>query len=67
MKKKIRVDFSAHCSVVVAIDECDDMESKAIELAENYIQGNPCIRAGWEVDDDGVSDADNEDYIDITE
>lgn len=66
MKKKMRVDFSAHYSVVVAVEECDDMESKAIELAEQYIQGGK-IDADWEMDEGGVSDANNEDYIDIIE
>ena len=67
MKKKIRVDFSAHCSVVVELNESEDMYNKAIELAEQYIQGNPAIRPEWEVDDDGVDNASDEDCVDVKE
>ena len=55
--KKIRVDFVAHSSVVVQVKEGDDMYDKAIELAEQYIQGNPQIETVWEVEGDGVDDA----------
>jgi hypothetical protein len=65
--KKIRVDFVARCSVVVQVNECDDMYDNAVELAEQYIQGNPEIRPMWEVEDDGVDDADDEDCVDVKE
>lgn len=64
-RKKLRVDFSAHCSVVIELNEGDGMYDEAIELAEQYIHGNPNIRATWEADDDGVSDADEEEYVDV--
>ena len=64
--KKIRVDFVAHCSVVVQVKECDDMYDKAAELAEQYIQGNPAIETEWEIEDGGVNDAEEEN-IDIIE
>ena len=63
--KKIRVDFVAHCSVVVQVKECDDMYDKAAELAEQYIQGNPAIKTEWEVEGDGVNDAGDEDFVDV--
>ena len=58
MKKKIRVDFSAHCSVVVSVKESDTMYDDAITIAEHYVEANPIFRPDWEVDDGGVSDAD---------
>lgn len=64
-RKKLRVDFSAHCSVVIELNESDGMYDEAIELAEQYIQGNPNIKASWEADDDGVSGADEEEYVDV--
>ena len=59
MKKKIRVDFSAHCSVVVSVEEGDEMYDEAVSIAENYVQGNSSIEATWELDDDGVEDVDD--------
>lgn len=64
-RKKIRVDFSAHYSVVVELNESEEMYDEAVELAEQYVQGNPAIIAAWEADDDGVSDADDEDDVDV--
>lgn len=63
--KKIRVDFVAHCSVVVQVKEGDYMYYDAAELAEQYIQGNPSIRPEWEVEDGGIDDADEEDTVDV--
>ena len=63
--KKIRVDFVAHCSVVVQVKEGGYMYDDAAELAEQYIQGNPSIRPEWEVEDGGIDDADEEDRVDI--
>ena len=65
--KKIRVDFVAHCSVVVQVKECGDMYDNAVKLAEQYMQGNPAIRPEWEVEDDGVDDAGDEDFVDVKE
>ena len=65
--KKIRVDFVAHCSVVVQVKECGDMYDNAAELAEQYMQGNPAIRPEWEVEGDGVDDAGDEDCVDVKE
>lgn len=65
--KKIRVDFVAHSSVVVQVKECDDMYDKAIELAEQYIQGNPKIETVWEFEDGGVDDAEKEECVDVEE
>lgn len=65
--KKIRVDFVAHRSVVVQVKECGDMYDNAVELAEQYIQGNPAIVPEWEVEDGGVDDAYDEDYVDVKE
>ena len=64
-RKKLRVDFSAHCTVVVELNESDGMYDEAMELAEQYVQGNHSITASWEADDDGVSDADDEDDVDV--
>lgn len=60
MKKKVRVDFSAHCSVVVAVDDTDDMYDEAVRIAEEYVEGNPSIRTNWEVDDGGFDDVDDD-------
>lgn len=67
--KKVRVDFSAHVSVVVAVKDGDDYWDRAIELAETRINGASYITrdAYWEVDDDGVDDADETDEIDFKE
>lgn len=65
--KKIRVDFVAHTSVVVQVKECDDMYDKAAELAEQYIQGNPSIETVWEVEGDGVDDAEEDACVDVKE
>lgn len=60
MKKKVRVDFSAHYSVVVAVDDTDDMYDEAVTIAEEYVEGNPSIRPNWEVDDGGFDDVDDD-------
>lgn len=67
--KKVRVDFSAHVSVVVAVKDGDDYWDRAIELAEARINGGSYITRDvyWEVDDDGVDDADETDEIDFKE
>ena len=60
MKKKFRLDFSAHTSVVVAVDDCDEelMEEKAIRIAQEYLHRRG-VEASWELDDGGLDDADD--------
>lgn len=66
--KKVRVDFSAHMSVVVAVKDGDDYLDRAIETAENAVNELRFRQsATWEVDDGGVDDADDMDEVDITE
>jgi hypothetical protein len=65
MKKKVRVDFSAHTSIVVAVDNTDDYLDRAIELAEDYV--TQCRDAVWEVDDDGVDDVGDDEEAEVTE
>lgn len=66
--KKVRVDFSAHMSVVVGVKDGDDYLDRAIETAENAVNELRFRQsATWEVDDGGVDDADDMDEVDITE
>ena len=59
MTKKIRLDFSAHVSVVVAVDDEEDMmEDKALEIAEDYLATRGCIPT-WELDDGGIDEVDD--------
>lgn len=46
--KKVIVDFVAHQSVVVALND-DQEEDEAIEIAQNYIDNHNCY-AMWEFD-----------------
>lgn len=55
--KKVRCDFSAHTSVVVAIPDDADYDDAA-KIAEEYMQTNS-ITPIWELDDEGVDDADD--------
>ena len=64
--KKVRVDFSAHISVVVAVKDGDDYLDRAVETAEKSIN-EVGFSAIWEVDDDGVDDANDTDEVDIME
>ena len=66
-KRKVRVDFSAHYSVVVEVKDDDDYLDKAAEIAENYMDGNKTIIPSWEIDDDGIDDADETDIVDVRE
>lgn len=59
--KKVRLDFSAHCSVVVEVPDTENYEDKAIKEAENYLFGNPSVYVNWELDDGGIDDADEDD------
>lgn len=66
--KKVRVDFSAHMSVVVAVKDGDDYLDRAIETAEEAVNEIGFSQsARWEVDDGGVDDADDTSEVDITE
>lgn len=57
--KKIRVDFVSHCSVVVEIPECDDEESLAVDIAEEYVNSHN-MQTCWEYEDGGVEEADDD-------
>ena len=63
--KKVRVDFSAHISVVVEVKDGDSYLDRAVELAECYVEGNPSITPSWELDDGGVEDVDDEEIADV--
>ena len=63
--KKVRVDFVAHYSVVVAVNECDDMYEVAENLAQSYIDSNHSVKPTWEVEDGGIGDADVNDDVDV--
>lgn len=66
--KKVRVDFSAHMSVVVAVKDGDDYLGRAAKIAEEAVIDYGFVRgATWEVDDGGVDDADDTDEVDIKE
>lgn len=66
--KKVRVDFSAHMSVVVAVKDGDDYLDRAVKKAEDAVNELGFRQsARWEVDDGGVDDANNADEVDITE
>lgn len=60
MKKKFRLDFSAHTSVVVAVNDCDEelMEEEAIRIAQEHLHRRG-VEASWELDDGGLDDADD--------
>lgn len=59
--RKVRLDFSAHCSVVVEVPDTENYEEEAIKEAENYLFGNPSVYVSWELDDGGIDDADEDD------
>lgn len=67
MKKKIRVDFRAQYSVVVEVEANDAMYDNATILAQQYICGNPAITPSWEIEENGVDDADDNDDVDVRE
>ena len=65
--KKIRVDFVAHISVVVDVNESEDAYEVAEELAQTYVDCNPSIKAKWQIEDGGINDAGEYDSIDISQ
>lgn len=64
--KKVRVDFSAHKSIVVAVKEGDDYFERAMDIASEYANMENG-RVFWEIDDGGVDDAMDTDDVDVTE
>ena len=55
--KKVRCDFSAHTSIVVAIPDDAELDD-AITMAEDYMQRNT-IHQQWDLDDEGVAEVDS--------
>lgn len=58
---KLRLDYSAHISVVVDVpDDMDEemMEIKAIETADAYLHSSG-VRPEWELDDEGIGNVDD--------
>ena len=58
--KKVRCDYSAHTSVVVAIPDDAELDD-AIEIAENYLATNN-VTPSWDLDDGGVDEVDETEY-----
>ena len=54
--KKVRCDFSAHTSIVVAIPDEAGLDD-AIEIAEEYMKTKG-VTPEWELDDGGVDEVD---------
>lgn len=54
--KKVRCDFSAHTSIVVAVRDDAELDD-AIEIAEDYMRTNS-VSPLWELDDEGVDEVD---------
>lgn len=54
--KKVRCDFSAHTSIVVAIPDEAELDD-AIEIAEEYMK-TIGVTPEWELDDGGVDEVD---------
>ena len=68
MKKKVRVDFVSHTSIVVEVetDETDNYLDRAADIAEEYVRQRS-ITANWEIEDGGVDDAYEDDEVDVRE
>ena len=65
---KIRLDYSAHISVIVNMpDDLDEemMETKAMEEADAYLQGSG-VHPDWELDDAGIEVVDDSYEEDVT-
>lgn len=54
--KKVRLYFTAHCSVVVETPVDDEDYSQAIETAQNSLNGLKGMIPDWEFDDGGVDE-----------
>ena len=63
--QKIRVDFGAHTSVVVAIND-DDPDDLAVEKAQEYLDRKDSY-TGWDFDNNIDSVSDDEDVVNHTE
>lgn len=58
---KLRLDYSAHISVIVNMpDDLDEemVERKAMETADAYLHGNG-VHPDWELDDCGIEEVDD--------
>lgn len=64
--RKVIVDFVAHRSVVVALNDDEDSD-KAIEMAQDYVERNNAMSPMWDYEDfddtDDNAEAINEDDI----
>lgn len=57
---KLRLDYSAHQSVVVEVPDDENQEDNAIAIAYDYLASNG-VYPMWELDDEGISEDDVED------
>lgn len=64
--KKVRVDFVAHMSLVVAVEDGVDYLNRAVDVALEHVYDADYTPV-WEVEDDGVDDAKETDDVDVTE
>ena len=65
---KIRLDYSAHISVIVNMpDDLDEemMETKAMKTADAYLHGS-FVHPDWELDDAGIEVVDDSYEEDVT-
>lgn len=65
--RNVRIDFSAHISVVARVEDGDDYLDRAAELAEDFLNGNPSIHPVWEIDDVGIEDAHADENAEVVE
>lgn len=56
---KLRLDFSAHESVVVEVPDDEHQEENAIAIAAEYLSRNGLCPI-WDLDDEGISEDDVE-------
>lgn len=56
---KIRLDYSAHISVVVNVpgENLDELQYEAMKIAENYLSHGD-VFVDWELEDGGVDEED---------
>lgn len=57
---KLRLDYSAHQSVVVEVPDDENQEVNAIAIAYEYLASNG-VCPMWELEDEGISEDDVED------
>lgn len=60
--KKVRLDYTAHISVVVEVPNDEDWFDNAISVAADYLYGYRGVKAKpmWELDDGGVEEVGKE-------